>query len=101
MKHFTFVIRRDYFFLKIFSFYFTFYIYETEKKEEKLGIHYLTKIKGLVKIYCRQINFNFGLKNTVKERCPVCDMFFTTFKELEHGIHSDCALALKLTRGGK
>ena len=101
MKHFCIAVRRNYFFLKIFSFYLTFDIHETEKREEKLGIYYLTEIKGLVKIYCREINFRFGLKNTVKARCPVCDMFFTTFKELEHDIHMDCALALELTRGGK
>jgi len=101
MSFFNFAARRDYFFLRIFSFYLTFDIYRTEKKEEKLGIYYFREISGLIKIYCRQINFKFGLKNTVKERCPVCDMFFTTFKELEHGIHSDCELALKLTRGGK
>lgn len=101
IRHFDILIRRGYFFLKIFSFYLTFDIYETEKKEEKLGIYYLREIKGLVKIYCRQINFKFGLKNTVKARCPICGMFFTTFKELEHGIHMDCALVLNLTRGGK
>ncbi len=101
MSFFNFAARRDYFFLKIFSFYLTFDIFETEKREEKLGIYYLTEVKGLVKIYCRQINFRFGLKNTVKARCPVCDMFFTTFKELEHGIHMDCALVPNLTRGGK
>ena len=38
MSFFNFAARRDYFFLKIFSFYLTFDIFETEKREEKLGI---------------------------------------------------------------
>ena len=83
-------MRRGYLFLKIFSFYFTIEETKNIKKESLLGVYLLTEIKGLVKIYCRQIDFKFGFKNTIRDRCPVCDFLFPTFKELKEGVHLEC-----------
>jgi hypothetical protein len=102
IRHFDILIRRGYFFLKIFSFVINVDIGRKKRQDDRLfGIYYYRLSLVTILLSNRRFIFKIESRITPKETCPICGLFYQTFAELKHGAHPDCELALKLTRGGK